>query len=116
MFTTKDIIGDIIFISFRDIASLVDVGITEPNGHFKVVGQDHLGMWLEHPGLFMITAEDDEGKPLPAEQQIKEEIPANFFLPWDQVKTMMHYPEREGFDFPNVFAKEIGFRTEDEDE
>ena len=114
MFVTDDIIGDIIFISFQDVSQFLDIGISEPTGHYLVKGQDHLGLWLKHPGLCIITAEDDEGKPLPTDQQIKEEIEATFFVPWHQVKAMMHYPNREGFDLPeDLFKKKIGFRQGD---
>jgi len=113
MFTTSDIIGDIIFISLYDVEKFNDIGINEPSGHYKVVGHDHLGVWLEHPGLYMITTEDESGKPLKVDEQIKEEIPANFFLPWGQINTMMHYPDREGYDFPDLFKKSIGFKVND---
>jgi len=90
MFVTDDIIGDIIFISLQDVKQFSEVGITKSTGHYLVKGQDHLGLWLKHPGLCIITAEDESGKPLPTDQQIKEEIEATFFVPWHQVKTMMH--------------------------
>ena len=116
MFVTDDIIGDIIFISFQDVSQFVDVGISEPTGHYLVKGQDHLGLWLKHPGICIITAEDEFGKPLPTNQQVKEEIEATYFVPWHQVKSMMHYPDREGFDFPeDLFKKKIGFRQGDDD-
>ena len=59
----------------------------------------------------MITSEDEHGKPLPADKHTKDEIEATFFVPWHQVKTMMHYPDREGFDFPkDLFKNKIGFK------
>ena len=51
-------------------------------------------------GLCIITSEDENGKPLPTSKHKKEEIEASFFVPWHQIKTIMHYPNREGYDFP----------------
>ena len=115
MFKTEDIVGDVVFISLVNEQDYRLIGITK-SGHYLVKGQDHLGLWLKHPGICIITAEDEFGKPLPANQQVKEEIETTYFVPWHQVKTMMHYPNREGFDLPeDLFKKKIGFRQGGDD-
>ena len=69
-----------------------------------------MGLWIEHPGIMIIKTENKFGKPLPVSEQTKEQVPANFIVTWDNVNTIMHYPEREGFDFPDMFKKNnIGF-------
>ena len=113
MFKTEDVIGDVIFISFRDKSMLNHVGIDLECGHFKVMGYDHLGIWVEHPGLYSIIAEDSDDKPLPEEKQKKEHIEANIFVHWSNIKTLMHYPNRKGFDFPSEFDKDIGFKIKE---
>lgn len=111
MFVTDDIIGDVVLFSFQDVTNFSDIGISDSKGHYLVKGLDHLGLWLQHPGLCIITSEDENGKPLPTSKHKKEEIEASFFVPWHQIKTMMHYPNREGYDFPkDLFKKKIGFR------
>ena len=105
-----DIIGDVIFISFRDPERMKEVGIQETSGHYMLKGYDQLGLWLEHPGILIQHMEDEKGLPLPPEQQSQEEIDAVFMVHWDNVKTLMHYPHRQGFDFPNQYRKKIGFR------
>ena len=110
MFKTEDIIGDIIFISFTDKSTLQHVGIDIEFGHFKVKGYDHLGLWVEHPNLFNLISEDSNGKPLPPGKEKKEYIEANIFVHWSNIKTLMHYPNRQGFDFPSEFDKDIGFK------
>ena len=97
MFKTEDIIGDIVFISLVNEQNFQDIGITK-SGHFLVKGIDHLGLWLQHPG---IITENQE-----ITSYIKEGI---FFVMWNQINTIMHYPNREGYDFPSEFDKEIGF-------
>ena len=72
-----------------------------------------MGIWLQHPGIVIIRSVDNAGKPLPLSKQTKENIAADFIVTWNNVNTIMHYPEREGFDFPNnKFDKNFGFRFE----
>ena len=40
---------------------------------------------------------------------VKENIDAVFLAGWDNIETIMHYPNRENYDFPNEFDKDIGF-------
>ena len=112
MVNLDDIIGDIIFISFGDLERFKDIGIIKSSGHFLLKGYDQMGIWLEHPGIVIIHTEDKTGTPLPVSKHIKENIAANFIVRWDNVNTIMHYPERKGFDFPNEFNKNFGFRFE----
>ena len=114
MINLDDIIGDIIFISFGDLDRFKDIGISEPSGHFLLKGYDQMGIWLEHPGIVIIRTEDTTGNPLPVSEHTKENIAADFIVRWDNVNTIMHYPEREGFDFPNEFNKNFGFRFDHE--
>ena len=110
MFKIEDVVGDIVFVSFRDIEKLKDLGINTSTGHFLIQGIDHIGIWLSHPGIIIAKTEDENGKPIPEEKIIKEKIKANFLVTWDNINTIMHYPEREGFDFPSEFEIDIGFK------
>ena len=109
MIKLEHIIGDIIFISFKSIECFKEIGINTTSGHFLFKGYDQMGLWLEHPGLVMIHNEDDSGNPLPVSEQLKENIAANFIVTWENINTIMHYPDRKGYDFPSEFKKNIGF-------
>ena len=87
-----------------------EIGIQEPSGHYMMRGYDQLGLWLEHPGIIIKHVEDQNGQPLPSHKQTQEEIDAVYMVHWDNIAAMMYYPDREGFDFPDQFKKEIGFR------
>ena len=104
-----DIIGDVVFISFRDLDRIKEIGIQETTGHYKLKGYDHLGLWLEHPGVIIKHIVDKKGRPLPPLKQSEERIDAIFMAHWDNVNTMMHYPNRKGFDFPIKVSNKIGF-------
>ena len=116
MIKLDKIIGDIIFISFGNLERFIDIGITQSSGHYLLKGYDQMGLWLEHPGLVIISSEDGTGNPLPVSKHTEENIAADFIVTWDNVNTILHYPEREGFDFPNEFNKKIGFRFEQNQE
>jgi len=113
MVRLDDIIGDIIYISFRDVEGMHEIGIQKPSGHYMLKGFDQMGLWLEHPGILIQHMEDKQGHLLPIDQQSQEEVDAVFMVRWNNVNTMMHYPNREGFDFPDQFRKNIGFLFKD---
>ncbi len=116
MIKIDKLIGDIIFISFRDIEPFKDIGITITSGHFHLKGYDQIGLWLEHPGLVILNNEDADGNPLPVPKQIKENIAADFIVTWGNINTIMQYPDRKGYDFPSEFDKSIGFSIKTKDE
>ena len=97
MFQTEDIIGDVVFVSLVNEQEFQSIGITR-SGHYLVKGLDNKGLWLQHPG---ITTNNQE-----ITSYIKEGL---FLVMWNQINTIMHYPNREGYDFPSEFDKEIGF-------
>jgi len=106
MFKTQDIIGDVVFISFNDGERYKDIGIKATAGHFQVLGYDNVGIWVSHP--YLIVHENTSSKD---EKQKKVEIESNFLITWDNIRTIMHYPDREGFDFPSEFDKKYGFKS-----
>ena len=110
MFTIENIIGDVVFLSLRDTGFLTKLAIPEKLTHFKIVGQDQLGLWVEHPKLTFKYTRDKSGNPVSEDKQRTEVVDAVFLIAWGNIDTVMHYPNREGFDFPSEFDKEIGFK------
>ena len=110
MFTVEHIIGDIVFIAFRDKSFLSKLAIPEELTHFKVKGQDQLGLWVEHPQLTFRYTADKEGKPIEKDKQKTESVDAVFLVAWANIDTIMHYPDRDGYDFPSEFNTDIGFK------
>ena len=108
-YTMDFIVNDIVHISFNQ--TMETVGIDENQGYFKVMGHDHIGLWLMHPGIVKIRDVDEQGKPIPENERKKEVIEGVFLAPWSNIRTMMHFPNREGFDFEGVLDSNIiGFR------
>lgn len=109
MFTIEDIVGDVVYIVFKNEDRLSNLGVSG-SSHFLIKGYDHLGIWVEHPGLYTTKTEDSSGKPLPEDKVVKDKLEATFLIMWDLISTIMHYPDREGYDFPSEFDKNIGFK------
>ena len=113
MINLDSIIGDVIFISFRNIDRLKNIGITESSGHFLLKGYDQIGLWLEHPGIEKIEDVDKKGKPIPVNKRKKEVVEGVFLMLWSNIITILHFPNRDGFDFPGRLNHDkIGFKNE----
>ena len=114
--STAEIVGDVVQIILSDTAGLGPIGIVTQSPFLKVVGLDELGLWVEHPQYVVVKTNDEHGRPLPENQQVRTQLEANFLLRWDKIITVVHFPNREGFDFPNPMDdKPIGFVTPKDD-
>jgi len=109
MIKLENFIGDIIYISFRQLDRFKDIGISQ-NGHYKLKGYDQLGLWLEHPGILIKRVVDISGNSIPLKDQTEEQVQADFMVHWDNVNSLLHYPDRVGFDFDDNKTK-IGFKV-----
>ena len=107
--TINDIVGDIVQIVLKEPDDLAGLGFDKPSLFLKVVGVDEMGVWVIHPSYMVVRVNDEEGKPLPEEEQVHTQVDANFLIRWEQIATIVHFPNREGFDFPDPFEKHIGF-------
>ena len=108
--TTAEIVGDIVQVVLTDTDGLEPLGLTSRTPYLKVVGMDDLGLWVEHPQYVILQTNDENGRPLPEDKQIKTHLEANFLLRWEKIGTLVHFPNREGFDFPNPLNDSpIGF-------
>ena len=72
MFSIEQIVGDVVFFSFKDKERLQEVGLNVESGHFLIKGYDNMGIWVEHPGLILSKTEDSKGRPLPQKKVVKE--------------------------------------------
>ena len=111
MFSIDQPIGDVVYVKFNDPSFLTELGIDQRQSHFLVKGQDNFGLWLEHPRLEFLKSENSEGKPLPPNKQSVMKVDATFLVQWHNISTVMHYPNREGYDFPSEFDKDVGFKV-----
>ena len=114
--TMSEIVGDVVQVLLKETAELGVLGFEKTSLFLKVVGLDEMGIWVTHPDYVVVKVNDSEGKPLPPEEQVKERVDANFIIRWEQIATIVHFPNREGFDFPSPFEKHMGFIVPSDDQ
>jgi hypothetical protein len=78
---------------------LEKIGITENNFYAKIVGYDRIGIWIENPEFTTTRVRNDEGNIIPLEQRKQEQYLANVLIPWSNLRSMVQFPEREGFSY-----------------
>jgi len=113
MMKIEDIINDVVLIVVENAEGLATAGIDQDRFYAKVIGYDEFGLWVEHPSFEVVISEDSEGKPLPPEKVIREKFYASVQIQWRNISTLVHFPDREGFDFPSPFDRSIGFNAKD---
>ena len=112
MMQIEHIVGDIVCVILRDPNALKDININDRVNYFKVRGFDKMGIWVEHPDLVILKTEDENGKPIPPKERVGEHLDASVLITWDNIQSIMHYPNREGYDFPSEFEREVGFKIQ----
>ena len=84
------------------------VGITENRIYARILGYDEFGVWMKHP-KFRIPKPNVKSK---RKKQSFQNVEASILIPWGFIASIVHFPNVEGFDFPNPFEKNIGFEKE----
>ena len=111
MMQLEHIVGDVVCIVLRDPNSLKEINLNERINWLKVRGFDKMGLWVEHPDLVVVKTEEG-GKPIPPKKRTSERLDASVLITWDYVQTIMLYPNRDGYDFPSEFEREVGFKIQ----
>ena len=110
MMKIEHIVGDIVCVILRDPTMYKEINLNEKTLHLKIRGFDKMGIWVEHPGLIVIVTEDNDGKPIPPIKQKQEKVDSSVLITWDNIASIIHYPHREGYDYPSEFDKSFGFK------
>ncbi len=115
MMKIEDIVNDIVLVALTGGEELHTVGIPNDKFYAKVLGYDEFGIWFDNPNFEIVISEDETGKPLPADKVSREVITSTIHIKWHYIASIVHFPEREGFDFPDPFSRSIGFIKEKND-
>ncbi len=108
MMKIEDIVEDVVLLVLGDHEPLKELGFDSNKLYAKVVGYDEYGIWVEHPN-FPIPIPKKSSK---AKRQFKQ-VTASTLIPWQFITSIVHFPNVEGFDFPNPFDQHIGFDITD---
>ncbi|MBH30482.1 MAG: hypothetical protein CMG71_00645 [Candidatus Marinimicrobia bacterium] len=114
MMKIENTVNDVVLVVLNDVTPFERVGIGIDQFYARVVGYDEFGIWLEHPNFEVVMSEDEMGQPLPPDKVTREQYNASVYIPWRNVASLVHFPNRDGFDFPSPFDRNVGFRTEEE--
>ncbi len=98
----EDIIEDVVLLILSENEPLKELGITQNKLFAKILGYDENGVWIENPEFRLPMPEENDPD---AFQSVK----ASILVPWAFMISIVHFPNVEGFDFPNPFDAKIGF-------
>ena len=96
--TIDDIINKTVMLMIFNHEGLEPAGIKERKFYAKVVGRDSMGLWIENPKLETTRMRNDQGSIIPPDQRKHEEHVANVLIPWGNVRSLVYFPDRQGFD------------------
>lgn len=105
MMKIENIVEDIVLLVLTESEPLKELGITQKKLFAKVVGYDENGIWIENPDFRLPDlSRKNSSKTL--------SVKASILIPWQYISSIVHFPNVEGFDFPNPFESNIGFDVE----
>jgi len=96
--TIEDIINKTVMLMVFQSDGLDPAGIKEKKFYAKVVGRDNIGLWIENPKLETTRVRDDKGTLIPPDKRRHEEHLAYVLVPWGNIRSVVHFPDRDGFD------------------
>jgi hypothetical protein len=96
--TIDDTVNKTVMFMLFNHEGLEPAGIKEKKFYAKVVGRDSIGLWIENPKLETTRVRDDNGLIIPPQRRQHEEHVAYVLIPWGNIRSVVHFPTREGFD------------------
>ena len=93
----ESIVEDIVLLILENHEPLAKIGIIKDKLFVIIKGYDENGIWIHHPGFEVPDKKD------------KKKLKATILIPWAFIISIVHFPEAEGYDFPNPFEQSIGF-------
>jgi hypothetical protein len=96
--TIDDAVNKTVMLIIFSSDGLESVGIKEKKFYAKIVGRDSIGLWIENPKLETTRVRDDNGAIIPPGRRHLEEHVAYVLLPWGNIRSVVHFPTRQGFD------------------
>lgn len=96
--TIDEAINKMVMLIVFSTEGLEGVGIKDKKFYAKIVGRDSIGLWIENPKVETTRVRDDHGAIIPPSRRHLEEYLAYVLLPWGNIRSLVHFPTREGFD------------------
>ena len=109
MMKIETIVGDVVLLVLQEIETLKEMGIQKNKIYARIAGYDENGIWIEHPNFQIPRMEDPKNKD---SKVTTETVTASVLIAWPFITSIVHFPNVEGFDFPNPFDLHFGFDIE----
>mgnify|MGYP001315834149 FL=1 len=100
-------IDDIVLLVQRDGQPLKGLGVRDKKIYVRIKGYDHIGVWIELIDYELPQLADSDSSPTTHVQ-----ANACALVPWAAIETIIHFPDLEGFDFPQPTLHQLGFPSE----
>ena len=97
MMKIESIVEDIVLLILENHEPLAKIGIKKDKLFVKIKGYDENGIWIHHPSFELPN------------KKSKKKLKATILIPWAFIISIVHFPEAEGYDFPNPFEQSMGF-------
>ena len=109
MMKIESIVGDVVLLVLQEVESLKEMGIQKNKIYARIAGYDENGIWIEHPNFQIPRMDDPNNKD---SKVTMETVTATVLIAWPFITSIVHFPNVEGFDFPNPFDLQVWFDIE----
>lgn len=107
----RDLVGGTVLVRLESHEGLEFIGIPEEGPFFcHVTAVDEVGMWVENKNFVTVELTDSKGKDIPKSKRKEEKHTANILLPWRNVRTVVHFPDK---DAENLSGKVLGHKKDE---
>ena len=96
--TIDDAVNKTVMLIIFSGEGLEAAGIKEKKFYAKIVGRDSIGLWIENPKLETTRVRNENGTIIPPDRRQLEEHVAHVLIPWGNMRSVVFFPTREGFD------------------
>jgi hypothetical protein len=90
----SDAIGQKVMVLFHTAKGLEPLGIDDESKYCRIVGYDHIGLWIENPHYEETPIRDEHGQLIPPDRRTRRTYLANILIPWGNVRSIVFFPER----------------------
>ena len=93
--TIGEVVGNKVMVLFHSASGLEKLGIDDDSKYCRVVGFDNIGLWIENPNYEETPIRRVDGTLIPPDERQREHYLAQILIPWGNVRSIVHFPERE---------------------
>lgn len=91
----NDAVGKKVMLRFNRTEGLKAIGIDDDSKYCRIVGHDHIGLWIENPNYEETPIRDENGDLIAPDDRVRQHYVAHILVPWSNVQAVVHFPGRE---------------------